>query len=231
MQWLVWGGLLLVVTIISGMYVRSELARRRDGQAKVLRVAGLLPPFNLTNQTDQVVTLESLRGQVWLADVIFTRCPGPCLQMTRQLAEIAAGLPPGSPVKLVSLTTDPDFDQPAILRQYADRFGARTDRWQFLTGRKTEIYRVAVEGLKLVVLDKKPSEREIENDLFIHSTVVALVDKHGRLRGQFDLLADLAEAAPIADESTATIEARRARQGEECKAAILKAVQSLLAEQ
>ena len=230
-QWVVWGGLLLIVTIISGAYVRNELARRRAGEVQRLFVGDHVPGFNLTNQTGQLVTLESLRGQVWLADIIFTRCPGPCFQMTKRMAGIAAGLPPGSPVKLISLTTDPDFDQPAVLKLYGERFEAQAGQWQFLTGAKMDIYRVAVEGLKLVIMEKKPAEREIENDLFIHSTVVALVDKRGRLRGHFDLLSQPDDEETAGGVPAGAAEARRAKEDEERKAAILKAVQTLLDEE
>ena len=221
---------MLVVTIISGAYVRDELARRRAGDGRRLLIVGQVPGFNLANQAGQRVTLESLRGKVWLADIIFTRCPGPCFQMTKRMAGIAAALPSDSPVKLITLTTDPDFDQPAVLKLYGERFEAQAARWQFLTGAKTDIYRVAIEGLKLVIMEKKPAEREIENDLFIHSTVVALVDKQGRLRGHFDLLGLPEDEETALGEPAVPAEARRAKEDEERKAAILKAVHALLNE-
>ena len=45
---------------------------------------------------------------------------------------------------------------------------------------------MAVDGLKLAAIEKKPQERENERDLFIHSTLFVLVDKHGRLRGSVE---------------------------------------------
>lgn len=151
-----------------------------------LPMLGQVENFTLTNQLGQKVTLENLRGQVWLADIIFTRCPGPCARMTRQMAEVQKALPARSRAKLVSLTTDPDFDTPEVLTKYAARFEADTNRWMFLTGTKTEIAKLAIDGLKLTTIEKKPEERTSADDLFIHSTIFVLVDKRGQLRGIFE---------------------------------------------
>lgn len=157
--------------------------RDPDGLPVISQVAG----FSMTNQLGQKVHLDDLLGKVWVADVIFTRCPGPCARMTTRMADLQASIPPQWPVRLVSLTTDPEYDTPEVLRAYAAGFQADSQRWNFLHAEKPAIVDLAVNNLKLVVLDKK-EERESPNDLFIHSTMLALVDKHGRLRGAFESL-------------------------------------------
>jgi protein SCO1/2 len=150
-----------------------------------LPVYGQVDDFTLTNQTGRAVSLGDLRGRAWLADIIFTRCPGPCLRMSRQMKEMQDALPPSSQARLVSLTTDPDFDTPPVLKTYGDRFGADTNRWMFLTGTKKEIGGLAVGSLKLSAVEKKPAERESADDLFVHSTIFVVVDKRAQLRGIF----------------------------------------------
>jgi len=86
----------------------------------------------------------------------------------------------------VTVTTDPEFDTPEVLKRYSERFKAEAGRWWFLTGAKGDIARLAREGLKLVAQETKPEERQNDADLFIHSTVFVLIDKHGRLRGQVE---------------------------------------------
>src|SRR5262249_25796619 len=122
----------------------------------------------------------------WLADIIFTRCAGPCPEMTRRMAKLQAAIPAAQPVKLVTLTTDPDHDTPSVLLAYSKRFDADPARWHFLTGTKKQIADVAVRGLKLTLLDKQPQQQENPNDLFIHSTLFVLVDRHGRARAVFE---------------------------------------------
>lgn len=151
-----------------------------------LPVYGQVAPFTLTNQDNHPVTLADLRGQVWVGDIIFTRCPGPCLKMTRQMQELQTALPPGGGAKLVSLTTDAAYDSPTVLRAYAQRFQADPNRWMFLTGNPAEIANLAIDSLKLTAIPKKPEERQSAADLFVHSTIFVLVDKQGRLRGIFE---------------------------------------------
>ena len=170
---------LALVFLIAGL--RSRVARSPRPP-----VFGQVGDFTLTNQSGTAVSRADWRGRVWVADVVFTRCASQCLRMSRQMKELQDALPPEGPVKLVSLTTDPDFDTPPVLTKYAERFGADTNRWMFLTGTKREIGDLAAGGLKLSAVEKKPGERESSDDLFVHSTIFVLVDKRGRLRGIFE---------------------------------------------
>jgi len=153
---------------------------------KLLPVLSRVTGFQLTNQVGQEVSASELSGHVWVADIIFTRCPGPCVQMTRQLAEVQAELAPDRPVKLVSLTANPEFDTVEVLRQYAERFGAQPGRWHFLTGRKANLYDLAIKQLLLAVGESDPAQRTDNADLFIHSTKFVLVDAQGGVRGVFE---------------------------------------------
>jgi len=178
--WAVWGGLGVIVLGILAVSVTTQF------KGRPLPVYATLPGFTLTNQNGQTVTLADFRGTIWIADAIFTRCPGQCLAMSAHMKEIQDALPSGLPVQLVSFTTDPAFDQPAVLKKYAERFGARDNCWSFLTGDKSALHGVEVDGLKLSVLDKPAAEQDSANDLFIHSEKFVLLDKLGRIRGYYD---------------------------------------------
>ncbi|HZV35676.1 MAG TPA: SCO family protein, partial [Verrucomicrobiae bacterium] len=158
-EWLVWGGLILIIAFIGGAFAWSKLAGTRP-----LPVIGQITDFTLTNQENQTITLSSLRGKVWVADVIFTRCAGPCPTMTHHLAELQASLPANEPIRLVTLTSDPQYDTPAALKRYAARFNADSNRWYFLTGPKSEINRLAVNDFKFVVVEKRPGEQTTPQD-------------------------------------------------------------------
>ncbi len=170
------------------MVVLATLAVSMATQFKVkpLPIYGTLPDFTLTNQNGRRMTLADFRGQIWIADAIFTRCPSQCLLMSQHMKETQDALPAGLPIQLVSFTTDAAFDQPPVLKKYAQRFGARDNRWSFLTGDKSALHRVEVDGLKLSVLDKPAAERDSTDDLFIHSEKFVLLDKLGRIRGYYD---------------------------------------------
>jgi cytochrome oxidase Cu insertion factor (SCO1/SenC/PrrC family) len=184
-EWLVWGGLALVGLTLLAALLFARFASR-SGPGQLLPVYGQIADFGLTNQDGRAVSLADLRGQVWVADIIFTRCPGPCLKMTKQMKALQDALPPDSPTKLVTLTTDADFDTPPVLKAYAKRFEADPQRWMFLTGTKRGIANLAIDSLKLTAIEKKPEERESPQDLFVHSTIFVIADKRGQLRGVFE---------------------------------------------
>ncbi len=178
--WLVWTGLGLTAALLVLTFVTATLARRT---ADALPVYGQVNDFALTNQNDRRVSLADLRGHPWVADIIFTRCAGPCLRMTRQMKSLQASLPRNSSVRLLSLTTDPEYDTPQVFRTYGERFGVDANRWWLLTGTKKQIADLAIGSLKLSAIEKTPEQRQSAADLFIHSTILVLVDKQGRLRG------------------------------------------------
>ncbi len=151
-----------------------------------LPVLSRVTGFALTNQLGRAVRATDLAGHVWVADIIFTRCPGSCIQMTRQLGELQTELGADSPVRLVSLTADPGFDTVDVLRRYAGRAGAQPGRWQFLTGPKADLYDLAMKQLLLAVAETDPAQRTNEADLFIHSTKFVVVDGEGGVRAVFD---------------------------------------------
>src|ERR1017187_2214353 len=183
--WLAWGGLALMALTLLAAFLLVQL-KFRSSAGQPLPVYGQIADFALTNQNGRAVSLADLRGRVWVADIIFTRCPGPCLKMTKQMQVLQNALPPDSPTKLVTLTTDADFDTPPVLKAYAERFGADPHRWMFLSGTRQEVAKLAIDSLKLTAIEKKPEERESPQDLFVHSTIFVIADKRGQLRGVFE---------------------------------------------
>jgi protein SCO1 len=187
LEWAMWGALVLTILGIAVAFIVSE--RRSSGtgsRAELPVITQGLPSFQLTNQFGQAVTPREISNQVAVVDIIFTRCLGPCPEMTRRMSELQRVIPANLPVKLLTVTTDPENDAPGVLKQYAEANKADEKRWWFLTGSKSDIARLAREGLKLVAQETKPEERQNDADLFIHSTVFVLLDRHGRLRGQVD---------------------------------------------
>jgi protein SCO1/2 len=172
-------GLLCVAGLLS-------VAEMRDEQKRVLPIISQISDFTLTNQDSQVTTLAALTNHVWVADIIFTRCAGPCPRMTAQMKTVQDRLTVDSNVRLVTLTTDPDYDSPEILKRYGQRVGANFDRWTFLTGTKESIAGLAAGSLKLGSTPIAPADQKSSVDLFIHTTIFVLVDKHARLRASFE---------------------------------------------
>ncbi len=182
LQIALWGVLAFALVAIAILFVQSRNSRSNLPEYFVVQ------PFTLTNQAGEPITLGDLEGKVWVADIIFTLCAGPCPRMTEEMSKLQNLFPVGENVRFVTLTTDPEHDTPEVLTAYAKKFNADPSRWQFLTGTKAGIRAVAHDSLKLGAEEKDPASRENENDLFIHTTVFVLVDKFGKVRGTYESL-------------------------------------------
>ena len=182
MEWLVWGALVLTIIGIAVAFITSD---RGSKPALPVLTQGL-PSFTLTNQLGEQIAASAFSNQISIVDIVFTRCLGPCPEMTTRMSRLQSMISPSLPVKFVTLTADPTNDTPAVLKDYAERFKANPNRWWFLTGTKIDIARLAREGLQLTAQETKPEERQNDADLFIHSTVFVVLDRHGRSRGAID---------------------------------------------
>ncbi len=138
--------------------------------------------FALTNQAGATMAKADLLGRPWAVNLIFTRCPGPCAQLSGVMRTVQNRMPKESQARLLSLTSDPEFDTPTVLGRYAAKVGADAAGWQFATGSRDAIRRLATEDLMLVLQDKAEAQRESAEDLFLHSTMIILVDAKGRVR-------------------------------------------------
>lgn len=197
-------GLLLLVLIGAvgvlwfwqGPAIRSWLSGRRPGEA--LDVFGSVPGFSLIERSGRRVDREDLLGKVWITNFMFTHCPDTCPLQSAEMAKVQADFAEEKDLRLISITVDPERDTPGVLSKYADRYGADRDRWLFLTGEKRAIYRLALEGFRLNVVD--PAEgvksqlfgptpalaHQGETDKqFVHSSRFVLVDRQARIRGYY----------------------------------------------
>ena len=158
---------------------------------------GRVPEFALTERSGRRVGRDDLRGFVWVVDFVYTECTESCpllsLEMSRLQAEFA-----DADLRLVSITVDPRHDSPAVLRRYAERYGA-SPRWLFLTGDTQAIYCLASRGFHLSVVDQAATApidcgatvrlgparawaSHGSRGLIVHSDRVALVDRAARIR-------------------------------------------------
>ena len=144
-----------------------------------LEVLGSIPQFELVAQDGQPFHSQVLAGKIWVADFIYTTCPGPCPRMTSQMREVQDAVlktpDVGSNVRFVSFTVDPAEDTPPVLTAYAKTHGA-SSIWYFLTGPTTT----------LQMLDRNAFKLGDINATLQHSTRFVLVDRQGRIRGYYD---------------------------------------------
>jgi protein SCO1 len=162
------------------------------------------PPFELTDETGSTYNSASLAGKVWIASFIYTNCPDACpvyiMPKMKELQDalLAQGLV--DRVALVSFTVDPLRDTPAVLAEYAARFGTDPRVWRLLTGPNGVVQNMLQRGFKvgaafarepgieatLVPLTDTIAMQALKNYSVIHSERFLLVDRHGKIRTDFD---------------------------------------------
>lgn len=138
---------------------------------------------------------EALRGKVWVANFVFTRCPTICPLFTRKMAEVQkAALPDREDIRLVSFTVDPAFDQPAVLKEYAEKHKAYPGLWRFLTGTHAELKKTIVTDLKIHMTDESDDIMAIA-----HGGHFVLVDRGMKIRGYYNSEDEDAVSRLVAD--------------------------------
>jgi len=184
---LAWAALALAPLLFIGAVF---LQRSRAASHAALPVLLQIEPFSLVDQHGQAVALSDLRGQVWVADFIFTGCTSACPMLTSRMRSLQDSLARREgelrrklPIRLVSFSVDPEVDTPERLREYAARFGADGQRWLFLTGSLAEINR-AVTGSMKIPFEKGGADTSAFD--VMHGEHFVVVDGQGRIRGYFD---------------------------------------------
>jgi protein SCO1/2 len=150
-----------------------------------------VPAFAFTNIDGRSIDESVLRGHVWIADFIFTRCTTMCPITTAKMSVLRRSI--RSPtIRFVSFSIDPEFDTPAVLRAYADRWSA-DPRWLLLSpppGKVTEFATAMNVPFERTAMPLEP---------ILHSTLFFLIDQRGRVRGLYGSLDDAAVRRLVTD--------------------------------
>ncbi len=146
---------------------------------------GKVPDFSLIERSGRQVTLTDLKGKIWIANFIYTNCPDTCPIQSAQMKELQAEFMDEKDLRLVSITVDPKRDTPKVLSEYANRFGAKPERWFFLTGEREVIYRLAQEGFRLGAAEIPHEKRPVSGATHTHSPRFVLIDRNSEIRGYY----------------------------------------------
>ena len=180
--WLIFAALALAIPVSALLFTRAA--------APALPVLAELPSFALTDEHGRAFGRADLEGRVWIADFIFTSCADACPRLTQKLKHVQDRLVPleqGGNIGLLSISVDPERDDPKKLLGYAQTFGARDGLWRFVTGPQAEVERTVVKGFHMAMA-KLPLPSQGAESAFdiLHGEKLVLVDRHGQIRGYYD---------------------------------------------
>jgi protein SCO1/2 len=159
----------------------STLSPDQVRLAQVLREGDEVPDVRLVNQDGREIKFSDFRGKSLAVTFIYTRCPLPdfCIRMSQQFADIQRILKGNHHLDgtwhLLSVSFDPAFDRPAVLKHYGLLYGADFGVWDFVTDVDTSGSTLALfaDGFGLVY---QPGQGMLE-----HNLRTAVIDKQGRL--------------------------------------------------
>ena len=176
--------LLLVLPIIiyscltrgSNNFIKLEVIGQEDHK---------IADFSFINQNNEVVINESFNGNIYIANFFFTSCPTICPLMTKNMAYVQSKLSVYPSIKFLSHTVDPLNDTPERMLDYihnlkAENVNISLANWDFVTGDKDELYKIATSYFVNVSMDS------LAPGGFLHSEYFVLIDKEGRVRSGID---------------------------------------------
>jgi protein SCO1/2 len=137
-----------------------------------------MPPFALTNQEGARITLDTFRGEPFVLTFVFTRCPLPnfCPRMSHNFADLQSGIKTGggplAKTRLLSVTLDPAFDTPRVLKDYGASHQADPQIWTLATANEKDI-ETLTRAFSVY--------RQTEGGTISHGLATALIDKNGRI--------------------------------------------------
>lgn len=147
-----------------------------------------LPDFSLANQQGDTVSWSALKGKVVVADFFFTHCPTICPRLTSNMSWLQQSINNSQRVgdktpdflHFLSFSIDPERDSVPRLKHWADRFQVNPEQWWLLTGPKKEIYDMAINEMKIGVIDGQGVDTN-----FIHTDHFVLIDTNRHVRGYY----------------------------------------------
>ncbi len=185
--------ILVILVIITGCQTSNKndtlpyLGRKEikvintpDGQ-KQDTIYHTIDDFSFVDQDSMVVTNDTFRDKIYVADFFFTTCPTICPLMKAEMLRVYDKFLDEDGFMILSHTIDPDYDTVGVLRDFAGKLGVTSDKWHFVTGNKEKIYEIGQTSYMVTAMEDKD-----EPGGYIHSGAFILVDKERRVRGLYD---------------------------------------------
>lgn len=160
---------------------RLDRAKPKSVTDDKLVTIGPVPNFELVNQDNVKISNNTYKGKVYVLEFFFSKCPTICPKMNQSMLIIEKTFFGNPNFGIISITIDPEYDTPQVLKDHAKLLGVKSANWNFLTGDKEYIFNLAIKGFNLYAGENKKAAGGFE-----HSGLFALIDKNGNIRCRKD---------------------------------------------
>lgn len=159
---------------------REPIEKIVDGKTVTDTLYHTIPAFKFLNQDSVYITDKNFDNKIYIANFFFTHCPSICPTMNRNLLKVYEQYKDSDQVYFLSHSIDFKYDQPHVLKEYANKLGVTNDHWNFVMGSKADIYGIANQYLVYTAEDKNAPGG------YDHQGYLVLIDKQKRIRGAYD---------------------------------------------
>jgi protein SCO1 len=202
MRWVYFGFFALLLTFF--LWVVSREQHFSDSKLAVINAS--IPAFKFINQDGKVISEKTTADKVYVAEYFFTTCKGICPKMNANMRRVFEAFKDEPQFMILSHTCMPETDSVPVLKAYEHKMingtlvrkddgsykiseidvtgNAANPNWHFVTGDKSELYKLARQGY--TIDNQKPDTTQLIDEQFIHTQFFALVDRYGRVRGIYD---------------------------------------------
>lgn len=137
--------------------------------------------FSFTNQDEEILSMDDLKGEWWIAYMSYTDCTTVCPRTTANMVGVQNDLKEDNlHPQIVSFSVDPDNDQPEVLRNYAEEQGVDLNSWDFLTGYDFETIQLLSEEVFQASLVEGSADQKS------HSYMFYLINAKGKVVKKYD---------------------------------------------
>jgi len=141
----------------------------------------VIADFSFLDQDGRVVTNSTFKNKIYVADFFFTSCPTICPRMAVEMKKTYQAYADDTRVSFLSHTIDPEHDTREKLKQYAEHLEVDGNKWLFVTGKKEEIYSIAVNSYFSAAFADSSAPGG-----YVHSGGLLLIDTNRHIRGVYD---------------------------------------------
>lgn len=167
------------IVLIFGIWAVPKIVAKF--QKSDLVEIGSVPSFELTDQDNKKISDKDYLGKVYVVEFFFSTCPTICPKMNQNMLLLQEEFYGNPKFGLASVTINPEYDTPKVLKEHAEQLGVKHYNWHFLTGDSEYINNLAIKGFNMYAGADKTAPGG-----FQHSGLFALVDKDGKIRCRKD---------------------------------------------
>ncbi|MCB0539087.1 MAG: SCO family protein [Bacteroidetes bacterium] len=158
--------------------ILSEKVKLENGETEYKKISEVVGYDQLGNEFNT----QQLKGKVHVANFFFASCPVVCPKMTEETKEVWKAFENQKEhINFVSYSIDPKRDTIERLYNFAERFGLENTNWYFVNVGKENVYMLARSDYKITAIQANEGKSD-----YIHSQLLALVDKDLLIRGYYD---------------------------------------------